>query len=86
VRRKREVRAIDCPCGHRFETGDDEQLFGLSRAHVDRDHPEMPRTDEQIRERIDVDAYDAVTACCSRPHPPSSGLPSMSCSSKRVAH
>jgi hypothetical protein len=27
---------------------------------VDRDHPEMERTDEQMRERIAADAYDVA--------------------------
>jgi hypothetical protein len=35
------MRAIDCPCGHRLEGADDEELFRLAREHVDRDHPEM---------------------------------------------
>jgi predicted small metal-binding protein len=52
------MRAIECPCGHRFEAGDDEELFRLCREHVDHDHPEMTRSDEQIRERITADAYD----------------------------
>jgi predicted small metal-binding protein len=56
-----EMRAIDCPCGHRFEASDDEELFRLCRQHVDTDHPEMERTDEQLRARIAADAYDAVT-------------------------
>ena len=56
-----EMRAIDCPCGHHFEGADDEELFGLCREHVDADHPEMQRSDEQIRERIVADAYEAAT-------------------------
>jgi len=56
------MRAIDCPCGHHFESTDDEELFRLCREHGDRDHPEMERTDEQIRDRIAADAYDAVVA------------------------
>ena len=51
------MRAIECPCGH--EGADDEELFRLAREHVDRDHPEMQRTDEQIRERVSSYAYDA---------------------------
>ena len=52
------MRAIECPCGHHLEGADDEELVRLARAHVDRDHPEMQRTDEQLRERIAADAYD----------------------------
>jgi hypothetical protein len=53
------MRVIDCPCGHHFEAEDDEKLFQLCREHVDRDHPEMQRTDEQIWERVRRDARDA---------------------------
>ena len=53
------MRALDCPCGHRLEADDDEQLFRLAREHVDTEHPEMQRTDEEIRARIASDAYDA---------------------------
>jgi hypothetical protein len=56
-----EMRAIDCPCGHHFEAADDAQLFRLCREHVDSDHPEMQRTDEQLHERIAADAYEAAT-------------------------
>ena len=52
------MRAIECPCGHRLEGQDDEELFRLAREHVDRDHPEMERSDAQLRERIAADAYD----------------------------
>jgi len=54
--------AIDCPCGHHLEGESTEQLFRLAREHVDRDHPEMERTDEQLRERIAADAYEVASA------------------------
>jgi predicted small metal-binding protein len=52
------MRAIDCPCGHHLEAADDDELFRLAREHVDRDHPEMQRTDAEIRARLAADAYD----------------------------
>ena len=52
------MRAIDCPCGHHFEGADDDELFHLAREHVDRDHPGMQRTDDDLRRRIAADAYD----------------------------
>lgn len=52
------MRAIDCPCGHHLDAANDDELFRLAREHVDRDHPEMQRTHEQIRERVANDAYD----------------------------
>jgi predicted small metal-binding protein len=56
--KEEEMRAIDCPCGHHLEGADDAELFRLAREHVDRDHPEMQRSDEQLRQRIAADAYD----------------------------
>ena len=55
-----DMRAIECPCGHHFEAADDYELFRLCREHVDRDHPGMERTDEEIRDRIAADAYDVA--------------------------
>lgn len=52
------MRAIDCPCGHRLQGTDDDELLRLAREHVDRDHPDLLRTDEQLRLRIAQDAYD----------------------------
>lgn len=52
------MRKIGCPCGHVLEGADDEELFRLARERVDQDHPEMQRTDEQLRERVARDAYD----------------------------
>jgi predicted small metal-binding protein len=52
------MRAIDCPCGHRLEGADNDELFALARRHVDEAHPEMERSDDQIRDRITNDAYD----------------------------
>jgi hypothetical protein len=52
------MRAIDCPCGHRLEAADDEELIRLAREHVERHHPELERTDEQLRERVAADSYD----------------------------
>ena len=55
------MRAIDCPCGHQLQGTDDEELFRLARDHIDREHPEMERSDEQVRERVAADAYDVET-------------------------
>jgi predicted small metal-binding protein len=52
------MRAIDCPCGHRLEAAGDAELFRLAREHIDREHPEMQRTDDQVRERVAAGAYD----------------------------
>lgn len=52
------MRAIDCPCGHRLEGDDDDQLFQLARDHIAAHHPDMQRSDEQLRARVAADAYD----------------------------
>jgi hypothetical protein len=46
---------------HHFEAVDDEELFRICREHVDRDHLEMQRSDQQLRERIATDAYEPAT-------------------------
>ncbi len=52
------ARIIDCPCGHVLRGADDAELFHLARKHVDEDHPEMKRTDDEIRRRVSADARD----------------------------
>jgi predicted small metal-binding protein len=56
------MRAIDCPCGHHLEAATDEELFRLAREHLEQHHPEMERSDDQIRERVTADAYDVQAA------------------------
>ena len=60
------MRAIDCPCGHHLEGRDDEELVRLARKHVEEHHPEMSRSDEQLRERVAADAYDREGAQAPR--------------------
>jgi MFS family permease len=62
TQKEEDMRAIDCPCGHHLEGADDEELVSLARQHVEEHHPEMERSDEQLRARIAADAYDVVTA------------------------
>ena len=54
------MRAIDYPCGHQLQGADDQELFRLAREHFERDHPEMQRTDEQLREPVAADAHDVA--------------------------
>jgi hypothetical protein len=56
-----DMRAIECPCGHHLEAADDYALFRLWRQHIQREHPAMERTDEEIRDRILADAYDLAS-------------------------
>jgi predicted small metal-binding protein len=52
------VRALDCECGRHLEAGDDQELFERAREHVDKDHPEMGLSDEQVRGIVEQGAYD----------------------------
>ena len=60
--KEEDMRAIDCPCGHHLEGADDEELVRLARQHVEEHHPDMERSDEQLRARVAADAYDVVPA------------------------
>ena len=54
----RRMRALDCDCGRHLEGHDDEELYGRVREHVDRDHPEMRLSDEQVHGLVAERAYD----------------------------
>lgn len=51
------MRAIECGCGEHIEGADAAALLRAIRAHVARDHPEVPLTDEQLHLLVAVDAY-----------------------------
>jgi Protein of unknown function (DUF1059) len=53
------MRVIDCDCGQTLQAGNDEDLVKEARAHVDREHPDMRLTDEQVRELVANRAYEA---------------------------
>ena len=52
------MRALDCECGHHLEAVNDEELFERAREHVDRDHPDMGLSDEQVRSIVEQGAYN----------------------------
>lgn len=56
------MRAIDCPCGHQLQAAKDEELLRKAREHVDRDHPEVERSDDELRSRVGADAYEFQAA------------------------
>jgi len=58
---ERTMLAIECPCGHHLEGEDEDELLRRAREHVDRDHPEMNRSDDELRARIAADAYEVGT-------------------------
>ena len=57
-REAKRMRALDCECGKHLEAHDDDELYGQVREHVDRDHPEMQLSDEQVAGLVAEGAYD----------------------------
>jgi predicted small metal-binding protein len=53
------MRAIDCPCGLRLEGENDDELVRLAREHVDSHHPDMERSDDELRQLVAAGAYEA---------------------------
>jgi len=55
-------RLIECPCGHQLRGSDDQMLFRLARQHVTEHHPDMRRSDDELRQLIHERARDEVPA------------------------
>jgi hypothetical protein len=55
------MRAINCPCGHRLEGTDDEKLVRLAREHVDSHHPDMERSDDELRQLVIAGTYEVAS-------------------------
>ena len=51
-------RIIDCPSGQQLRAGDDAALFRAARRHVTDHHPDMTRTDDELRQMIRERARD----------------------------
>jgi predicted small metal-binding protein len=55
-------RICDCSCGHQLRAASDEELLRAARQHLVAHHPDMARTDEQLRQMISQRARDDVAA------------------------
>ena len=47
-----------CDCHRGISGADDDELFGEVLAHLSRDHPSMPFSEERIWEFVTVRAYE----------------------------
>ena len=56
------MRVIDCDCGHTLQAANDDDLYKAAREHVDREHPDMQLSDEQVRALVADKAYEASDA------------------------
>ena len=51
-----------CNCQQGISGADDEELFGEVLAHLSRDHPAMPLSEDQVREYVTIKAYNLAYA------------------------
>lgn len=52
------MRAVRCWCEELVAGEDDERLAEALREHVAKAHPDDERSDDEIRERIEAEAYE----------------------------
>jgi predicted small metal-binding protein len=56
-------RVIECNiCGEPLSAANDEELLGQVRQHIEAEHPDAGLDEEQAREMISREAYDAGDA------------------------
>jgi predicted small metal-binding protein len=54
------MRVLDCECGQTLQAANDEELQRAAREHVDKEHPDMELSDEQLSGMISERAYTAT--------------------------
>jgi predicted small metal-binding protein len=56
-------RVIECNiCGEPLSAANDEELLGQVRRHIETEHPDSAVDEDQAREMISSEAYDAGDA------------------------
>jgi hypothetical protein len=50
------MRAVRCWCDELLAADDDRRLVEVLRDHVAEAHPDEPRTDDELRERVAAEA------------------------------
>lgn len=53
------MRVIDCQCGRTLQAANDDDLAKAVRQHVADDHPDMEMSEEEARELVSAEAYEA---------------------------
>jgi predicted small metal-binding protein len=56
------MRTIDCECGETLKAANDDDLAQAVREHVGDKHPDMEMSEDQAREFVAANAYDATDA------------------------
>jgi len=54
------MRVIDCECGKTLQAANDDDLADAVRSHVADEHPGMEMSDDEVREFVSSQAYDAL--------------------------
>ena len=57
----RRVRVVDCWCGFLVQGDDDEVLANALGEHVNAEHADEPRSDDEVRSRVAERAYEPPT-------------------------
>lgn len=53
------MRVIDCDCGKTLQAANDDDLTKAVRGHIAEDHPDMDMSDDDVRQLVSSQAYDA---------------------------
>ena len=53
------MRVIDCDCGRTLQAANDDDLQKAAREHIAEVHPDMQLSDDQVRELVAEQAYEA---------------------------
>ena len=53
------MRVIDCSCGKTLQAANDEDLAEAVRSHAAEEHSDMELSEDQAREMVASQAYDA---------------------------
>jgi predicted small metal-binding protein len=53
------MRVIDCDCGETLQAANDDDLAARVREHVEQAHPDMQLDEQQARQMVADQAYEA---------------------------
>jgi predicted small metal-binding protein len=56
------MRVIDCSCGTTLKAATDDELVGQVREHLESDHDDTGKSDDDLRQFVSANAYDATDA------------------------
>jgi predicted small metal-binding protein len=57
----RRVRAVDCWCGYLVQGESDEELEGKLKTHLEAEHPDENRSEDDVRARVAERGYEPPT-------------------------